>query len=79
MTEYNKEQSEKIARHYIASTTEIIDISDSPPHGLWVSLSSSEMWYFQCFQHGISSIGSYRLICIAKKTGKIVLDQMVGE
>jgi len=79
MREYNKEQAEDIAKQHIANTTEILDISDSAPDELYNPFLSNDLWYVKCSRYASFATGPSRVICVSKKTGKVVSDQLVGE
>lgn len=79
MTELNKELAKAIAKKHIANTIEIHDISNIPPADAYCPSPSNDFWYVTCSAFELLGTGPRRVICISKKTGDVISDQLVGE
>jgi hypothetical protein len=77
----NKEKATEIALGHMKYTPEIFDVSGLLPAGLCGSFPPEELWYIRSVAHYnlMCCMGPTRVIGISKKTGEIVLDELMEE
>jgi hypothetical protein len=74
-----KEATQIIRQHLIQEIPEAFEIYDGVPFGIKYYNMSSEPCWTALFSYGISGIGPNRIICVSKKTGKVIYDGLTAD
>ncbi|MBP7766714.1 MAG: hypothetical protein KA113_16125 [Syntrophaceae bacterium] len=75
-----KKAAQIIRQHLIQEISKDFEIYDGVPCGIkYYNMSKEPCWTVLC-SSGISGVGPDRMICVSKKTGKVIYDGLtVGE
>jgi hypothetical protein len=74
-----KKASQIIRQHLIQEIPRDFDIYDGVPFGIKYYNMPNEPCWTILISRQVSGVGSSRIICVSKKTGKVIYDGITGD